>query len=90
MWNNCLTSDKFCIQGGRYTPTANPSYITFKKAFKDTNYVLTLNVNDSTPTDYKLTNASWNALTTTTAQIYQGYAGNSQTMSLMWTANGFI
>lgn len=75
-------------QGGRYTPTANPSYINFLIPFEHTNYTLTYAVSDASPTTYALTVASWNALTTSTAQIYQGYNGGSQTMPIMWEAKG--
>ena len=83
-------SDGWCIQQGKYTPTSNPSYITFPKEFKDTNYILSLNVCDTSPTDCALTVASWNALTTKTAQIYQGYNGSTQKMPLMWIAVGLV
>ena len=83
-------SDGYCEQWGRYTPTSNPSYITFAKTWNSTNYNLQLSMQDTSPTDFALTVASWNALTTTTAQIYQGYNGGSQTMPVMWRASGYI
>lgn len=83
-------SDGYCEQWGRYTPTSNPSYITFAKTWNSTNYNLQLSMQDTSPTDFALTVASWNALTTTTAQIYQGYNGSSQTMPVMWRASGYI
>lgn len=82
-------SDGWIEQGGRYTPKSNPSYINFYKPYTNTNYTLSLNVQDTSPTDCALTVCSWNALTAENAQIYQGYNGGGQTMPLMWIAYGY-
>ena len=64
--------------------------LRFQKNLKIPTIFYLLNVCDTSPTDCALTVASWNALTTKTAQIYQGYNGSTQTMPLMWIAVGCV
>jgi hypothetical protein len=83
-------SDGWCEQGGQLTPSADPSNITFLLPFRDTNYFIQLSVQDTSPTDFALTVASWNTKATTYIQVYQGYNGSSQRMPMMWEAKGYI
>lgn len=76
-------------QGGCLTPNSDPYNITFLKEFKDTDYYIQLSVQDTSPTDFALTVASWNTKTTTYVQIYEGYNGTVQLMPIMWETKGY-
>lgn len=87
----CRTwSDGWCEQGSTFTPSADPSPITFLKPFKDTNYAIQISVQDTSPTDWALTVGSWNDKTTTGFNLYQGYNGSSQKMPVTWEAKGYL
>ena len=76
-------------QGNTFTPTADPIQIVYHIPMKDTYYSIQISVQDTSPTDWALTVASWNNKATTGFLLYEGYNGSAQTMPVSWEINRF-
>lgn len=75
------SSDNFCMQGGY---KSSGGTVTYKKAFKDTNYTLVGGIIPGTPsTTYEHMNLASQTKTGFTFTQYDGY-------TLKWAAYGYI